>query len=356
MSQNLKDYFYTLPQGLIAQTPAEPRDSSRLMVLHRRTQKIEHRRFTDIVDYFDASDLIIANNTKVLKARLIGNRILEGENHDIKIGGKIEMLLLEKLAPRTWEGAFHSSAKQEPGLRFQVPCSTGTVFGTIIRGTKESTTGTVVVEFNVDPVDADAGELPLPHYMERAPNEQDHQNYQTVYSKNLGSAAAPTAGLHFTDRVLQGIQNKGAKWAEVTLHVGLGTFRPVKVQNISEHKMHSEKYWIEPGVAQLINEHKKSNGRITAIGTTSMRTLESAYDPKNKCIVAGSSQTEIFIYPGGHEIKAVDRLLTNFHLPESTLLMLVSAFAGREFILKAYQEAVDQKYRFFSYGDAMLIL
>lgn len=352
MSFDLKDYNYELPRDLIARKPAEPRDSSRLMVIDRKTKTIEHKKFTDIVNYVDERDLFVANNTQVLKARLVGSRILA----DGTLGGKIEMLLLEKLGVNTWEGAFHSSAKQVMGLRFQIKTPKGEIEGTLIHGADESPTGTVVAEFDIDPIEAGAGELPLPHYLERGPNTYDEQTYQTVYSKHLGSAAAPTAGLHFTPQVIEAIQKKGAQWSEVTLHVGLGTFRPVKAADIREHRMHDEKFWIDESVAKKINDHKANKGRIVAVGTTSVRSLESAWDAENQKIKSGRSSTEIFLYPGGRKIQVVDRLLTNFHLPQSTLLMLVCSFADRELILQAYQEAVQKHYRFYSYGDAMLIL
>lgn len=366
---SLSQYDYFLPPERIAQRPADPRDSSRLLVVDRKRGTIEHRVFRDLPMYVDAKDLFVANNTRVMKARLLGYRVLPtGE-----LGGKVEMLLLERRRDLGegifFEGAFHSSARQAPGLCFRITSERGeSVDGEIVRGTSESASGTVVARFDRDPLEAEVGKLPLPHYIRRASNElpsvrvqsADENAYQTVYAKNdpdgNGSAAAPTAGLHFTPEMLERIRATGAKWSEVTLHVGLGTFRPVKTENVREHVMHEERYWISEATAETLTTHRRGGGRILAVGTTSVRTLESVYDPKSETYHAGSGSTSIFIYPGGHEIRAVDRLLTNFHLPKSTLLMLVCAFGGRDLILRAYEEAVAKEYRFFSYGDAMLIL
>jgi S-adenosylmethionine:tRNA ribosyltransferase-isomerase len=370
---SLSLYDYDLPSDRIAQSPVVPRDRSRLMVLHRSSGLIEHRWFSDLPEYLDSSDLLVANNTKVMKARLLGRRLLSRFGDEPREwGGKIEMLLLErredleegeKDRSLVWEGAFHSAAKQVPGVRFAVEKPAGGYLeGELIRGTRDSSVGTVVARFSEDPLLAEAGHLPLPHYIHRskAPSAArgitDDSSYQTIYAKELGSAAAPTAGLHFTPDVRSGLSAKGAKWEEVTLHVGLGTFRPVKTENIREHSMHEERYHVADGVAQRLTEHRRSGGRVLCVGTTSVRTLESAYDPVAGVFRPGSSATSIFIYPGGRKLRAVDRLLTNFHLPKSTLLMLVSAFAGRDFVLRAYREAVEKGYRFFSYGDAMLIL
>lgn len=355
-------YRYALPPELIATHPAEKRDHSRLMVLHRTTQKIEHRFFKDLPEYLDAKDLLIANNTKVMKARLTGVRLLNRENEPEKEGGKIEMLLLEKKGENLWEGVFKSTGKQVQGFRFKVNhAQHEKIYGEIVQGSQQSLSGSVVVQFNQDPLLSGCGELPLPHYMNRHQvTTEDEERYQTIYSKSKpsgeGSAAAPTAGLHFTPSILETLKQKGAQWEEVNLQVGLGTFRPVKAEKISDHVMHEERYEVPKTVSEKIIQHKKIGGRILAVGTTSVRTLESAYDETLQQIKPGEGRTSIFIYPGARSFQVVDRLITNFHLPESTLLMLVSAFAGRDFVLKAYEEAVRERYRFFSYGDAMLIL
>lgn len=353
---DLASYHFDLPESLIAQDPVFPRDASRLFVLHRKEQRWEHRRFTDLPSYLDSHDRVVANNTRVLKARLLGNRIREEKGQRV-VGGRVEFVMLEELSPRVWEGLFHASAKYVAGLKFQIPTPDGHgLHGCIVRSSAESPSGNVIVEFDRDPIESGAGELPLPHYISRSALSDDELKYQTVFSKKLGSAAAPTAGLHFTPEVIEAIKNKGVPWNEITLHVGLGTFRPVKEADIRKHIMHEERYEIPTPVAQDVTRWKKEGGRVLAIGTTSVRTLESAWDQEREELRAGSSRTSIFIYPGHHQFRVVDRLLTNFHLPCSTLLMLVSAFAGKDFVLAAYQEAVREKYRFFSYGDAMLIL
>ncbi|MCM2323732.1 MAG: tRNA preQ1(34) S-adenosylmethionine ribosyltransferase-isomerase QueA [Oligoflexia bacterium] len=350
----LSDFDFDLPERLIAQRPAEPRDASRVLVLDRVKGTIEHRIFRDLPDYLDARDLLVANNTRVLKARLLGHRLRE-ERGEWVPGGKVEFVLLEELAPRRWEGLFHASAKYNPGLRFEIPTADGRgLRGVLVRGVKDSPTGTVVAEFDRDPVESGAGEIPLPHYIERSPEALDETSYQTLYAKEPGSAAAPTAGLHFTPEVMARLRERGVEWREVTLRVGLGTFRPVKDPDISKHRMHEEAYEVPPETAEAVNQAKRAGKRIVAVGTTSVRTLESAWDGHG--LRAGSGRTSIFIRPGAHEFRVVDRLLTNFHLPKSTLLMLVSAFAGHELVMKAYREAVAREYRFFSYGDAMLIV
>jgi S-adenosylmethionine:tRNA ribosyltransferase-isomerase len=366
---SLSSYDYHLPPERIAHAPANPRDSSRLLVIDRGKGTIEHRVFRDLPEYIGSEDLFVANNTRVMKARLLGNRVIP----DGTLGGKIEMLLLGRRRdlesdPRTcWEGAFHSSAKQVPGLRFRVSAPDGKdVEGELVRGASDSPSGTVVARFERDPLLADAGSLPLPHYIDRSGNSAqihavaDETAYQTIYARSGedgdGSAAAPTAGLHFTPEVLARIREREGKWTEVTLHVGLGTFRPVKTEDIRAHVMHEERYWIPESTARELGEHRRNGGPILGVGTTSVRTLESAYRSETGDFEAGSGSTSIFIYPGGRPIRAVDRLLTNFHLPKSTLLMLVCAFGGRDLILRAYEEAVAREYRFFSYGDAMLIL
>jgi S-adenosylmethionine:tRNA ribosyltransferase-isomerase len=347
MSERLSDYDYHLPEELIAQHPVEPRDSSRLLVIDRKTGTWVHKHFRDLGEYFSKGDLLVANNSRVIQARLLGNRLVEG-----KLGGKIEFFMLEEKSPRVWEGLFHASAKYLAGLEFFIPTPDGKgLRGKLIRGSAESPSGSVVAEFDRDPIAAEAGELPLPKYIKHSPEKEDAESYQTVYSKELGSAAAPTAGLHFTPLLLDQLRAKGVDWAEVTLHVGVGTFRPVKTENIAEHVMHEERFDISLDAAARVRVHR---GHITAVGTTSVRTLESAF--REGEVASGVGRTSLFIRPGHFEFQVVNRLITNFHLPKSSLLMLVGAFAGRELILEAYQEAVRQKYRFFSYGDAMLIL
>lgn len=379
---NLSAYDFHLPENQIAQFPQYPRDRSRLLVVHRDTHRIEHRTFVDLPEYLDANDLLIANNTRVMKARLPGVRLLSKEGEPRVLGGKIEMLLLERPSAGElermgigragdgytyWQGIFNSAARQLAGFRFGIPRGDGDYLeGELVRGAKESPNGTVIARFREDPVTAGVGELPLPHYIKTKEREEspadsvapvdDERSYQTVYAKELGSAAAPTAGLHFTEEVLDAVKARGARWEEVTLHVGLGTFRPVKSEDIRAHHMHEERYFVTDATADALTRHRAGGGRVLAVGTTSVRTLESIYDPEARAYRAGEDSTSIFIYPGGREIRAVDRLITNFHLPKSTLLMLVCAFGGRELMLRAYAEAVEKGYRFFSYGDAMLIL
>ena len=370
--ENLQAYHYELPARQIAQFPVTPRDSSRLLVLHRKEQRWEHRLFKDLPEYLNSDDLIVANNTRVIKARLLGQRILPGET----VGGRVEFVMLEELSPRVWDGLFKASGKYVPGFQFKIPTPDGQgLRGTLIRGSGDSPSGTVVAEFDRDPIESGAGEIPLPHYIERgnlrsdlrsdlrselrselrSSLSNDELNYQTLYAKENGSAAAPTAGLHFTDSVMAGLRAKAVPWCEVTLHVGLGTFRPVKDPDLSKHVMHEERYQISPEVARAVTEWKAARRRVLAVGTTSVRTLESA-GQVGGVVRSGAGRTALFIRPGHFEFRIVDRILTNFHLPCSTLLMLVSAFAGREFVLAAYEEAVRKEYRFFSYGDSMLIL
>jgi S-adenosylmethionine:tRNA ribosyltransferase-isomerase len=366
---SLSAYDFHLPESQIAQHPVSPRDRSRLLVVDRSTGKIAHRTFRDLPEYLDASDLLVANNTRVMRARLPGTRILSKPGEPLVLGGKIEMLLLERPARADlerieiwreddgysyWQGIFNSAARQLAGFRFGIPRPDGGMLeGELVRGAKESPNGTVIARFREDPVEAGVGELPLPHYIKE---KCDEKSYQTVYAKETGSAAAPTAGLHFTDEVLAAVKARGARWDEVTLHVGLGTFRPVKSEDIREHHMHEERYFVTDETAKRLGDHRSGGGRVFAVGTTSVRTLESIYDSETRAYRPGSAGTSIFIYPGGREIRGVDRLLTNFHLPKSTLLMLVCAFGGRDLMLRAYAEAVKEGYRFFSYGDAMLIL
>jgi S-adenosylmethionine:tRNA ribosyltransferase-isomerase len=354
---SLEAYRYELPERLIAQTPVEPRDSCRLLVVDRARRSFEHRLFTDLPEYLDARDVAVANNTKVMPARLVGHRLREstGGKGQSQPAGRVEFVLLEEREPLVWEGLFHASAKYLPGLRFEFTTPDGRgLRGELVIGSKDMPQGTVVARFDRDPIESGAGELPLPHYIGRATETEDDSRYQTIYARHFGSAAAPTAGLHFTDRVRARLRERGVGWEELTLHVGLGTFRPVKTEDISLHSMHDERYDVPAGSADAITKAKQDGKRILAVGTTSVRTLESAWD--GKALRAGAGRTSIFIRPGAYEFKVVDRLLTNFHLPGSTLLMLVSAFAERDLILAAYEEAVKLEYRFFSYGDAMLVI
>ncbi len=366
----LSAYDFHLPESQIAQHPVSPRDHSRLLVVHRESGRIEHRTFRELPEYLDERDLLVANNTRVMKARLPGTRVLSALGAPLVLGGKIEMLLLERVTADEpggadengegffyWRGIFNSAARQLAGFRFVIPRPDGgTLEGEIVRGAKESPNGTVVARFREDPIAAGVGELPLPHYIKE---KSDESAYQTIYAKERregGSAAAPTAGLHFTEAVLGAVRARAARWDEVTLHVGLGTFRPVKSEDIRAHHMHEERFFVGESTADSLTRHRTVGGRVLAVGTTSVRTLESVYNPETRRYRAGSEATSIFIYPGGRGIHAVDRLLTNFHLPKSTLLMLVCAFGGRDLMLRAYAEAVKEGYRFFSYGDAMLIL
>lgn len=350
---SLEDYDFLLPEGLIAERPIEPRDASRLLVLNRATRSWEHRRFNDLLDYLNDQDVLVANSTRVIPARFRGYRILPRE----KQGGKVEVLLLKKQSENLWEAAFHASVRGLVGVRFKfsIP-SGGELQGEITRGSVDSPHGTVWVQFDRDPLTSGAGSIPLPPYINRDPEQSDEKSYQTIYAKTPGSVAAPTAGLHFTPQILEKLKKQGVGWQEVLLNVGLGTFRPVKVSDIRGHEMHAEDFEVEDRAARAITEAKQAGKRIVAVGTTSVRVLETAWDSEAKRLRSGAGSTSIFLYPGGPKIRAVDRLITNFHLPKSTLLMLVSSLAGRDLTLAAYQDAVKMKYRFFSYGDAMLIL
>lgn len=342
---NLHDFYYDLPKELIAQTPLSDRSSSRLMVLDRKTGQVEHKVFTDIIDYLQPGDCLVLNETKVLPARLIG------EKFDTK--ATIEVLLLKRIENRsnTWEVLVKPGKKAKIGTK--ISFGDGRLIGEVVDVVEE---GNRLVQFTFEGIFEEIldslGQMPLPPYITE--KLEDKNRYQTVYAKNEGSAAVPTAGLHFTEELLETIKKKGIHIAKVTLHVGLGTFRPVKVENILEHHMHSEFFMIDEEAANTINAAKQSGHKIVAVGTTSTRTLESAAD-KDGCIKACSGWTDIFIYPG-YQFKMIDNLITNFHLPESTLVMLVSALAGRENVLNAYKKAVDKQYRFFSFGDAMLII
>ncbi|MCL2223714.1 MAG: tRNA preQ1(34) S-adenosylmethionine ribosyltransferase-isomerase QueA [Defluviitaleaceae bacterium] len=338
-----KDFYYDLPKELIAQQPLERRDGSRLMRLCRKTGAVTHTMFKEIKALLNPGDCIVINDSKVIPARLLGR----GESGS----AEVEMLLHERLDEKSWSVLVKPGRKAKEGDKL--------IFGDgrLVATVKEIIEdGLRVVEMahegDFEPLLEEIGEMPLPHYIEE--KQEDTSRYNTVYAKNEGSVAAPTAGLHFTNELLDEILAHGVKIARVTLHVGIGTFRPVKEDDITKHHMHSEYCRVEPEVAALINETKKNGNRVIAIGTTSCRTIESRADD-NGMVLAGAGKTDIFIYPG-YEFKVMDGLLTNFHLPESTLIMLVSAFAGREATLAAYQEAVREEYRFFSYGDAMLLV
>lgn len=337
------DFTFDLPEELIAQDPLEDRASSRLLVLDKVTGERTHRHFRDVKEYLKPGDCLVINDTKVIPARLIGAKE--------ETGAKIEVLLLKRKENDMWETLVKPGKKARPGAR--ISFGNGELVGEVVDVLEE---GNRLVRFEYKGIFEEVldrlGQMPLPPYITH--QLQDKNRYQTVYAKHEGSAAAPTAGLHFTQELLEEIQAMGVKIAHVTLHVGLGTFRPVKVENVLEHHMHSEFYCIEQDAADLINETKKNGGRVISVGTTSTRTLESAAD-ENGFLTAKSGWTEIFIYPG-YQFKVIDGLITNFHLPESTLLMLVSALAGREHVLAAYEEAVKERYRFFSFGDAMLLL
>lgn len=336
------DFYYDLPKELIAQDPLEDRSSSRLLHLSMKDGSIEHRHFTDILDYLKAGDCLVINDTRVIPARLYGHK--EGT------GALIEILLLKRKKDDIWECLVKPGKKARPGAK--ITFGNGILTGEILDIVEE---GNRLIQFHYEGIFEEIldqlGEMPLPPYITH--KLQDKNRYQTVYAKHDGSAAAPTAGLHFTEELLKKVQEKGVNIAHVTLHVGLGTFRPVKVDDVEQHHMHSEFYIVEEDQAELINRTKKQGGRVIAVGTTSCRTLESAAD-ENSVIQAGNGWTEIFIYPG-YRFKMIDGLITNFHLPESTLMMLVSALAGKERIMAAYEEAVKERYRFFSFGDAMFI-
>ncbi len=337
-----QDFYYELPEELIAQDPLEDRQSSRLLVLDRESGAVSHHTFREITEYLGPGDCLVINDTKVIPARLIGEK--EGT------GARIELLLLKRRENNIWETLVKPGKKARPGAR--ISFGGGLLTGEILEIAEE---GNRLVRFTYEGIFEEIldqlGQMPLPPYITH--RLQDKNRYQTVYARHEGSAAAPTAGLHFTKDLLKKVQEKGVNIARVTLHVGLGTFRPVKAEEITEHHMHSEFYQIDEEAAQKINRAKKEGHRVICVGTTSCRTVESAAD-ENGYLKAGSGFTEIFIYPG-YRFKVMDSLITNFHLPESTLIMLVSALAGREQVLAAYQEAVRERYRFFSFGDAMYI-
>ena len=338
----LTDINYELPERLIAQVPIEKRDESRLMVLDRNKQTIEHKVFKDIIDYLQPGDCLVRNNTKVLPARLYGKK---------ETGAHVEFLLLNRIEGDIWECIVRPGNKLHVGAKvsFGDGLLNAEVLDTMPGGTRK-------VKFTYQGIFNEIldkiGLMPLPPYIHEELKENDR--YQTVYAKYEGSAAAPTAGLHFTDELLKKIEEKGVKIANVTLHVGIGTFRPVKEENIEDHDMHTEHYYIKQEDVDKINETKKNGGRVIAVGTTSCRVLETIADEETGMVHVTEGNTNIFIYPG-YKFKCIDGLITNFHLPESTLVMLVSALAGREYILKAYNEAVKEEYKFFSFGDAMFI-
>lgn len=336
------DFYYELPQELIAQDPLEDRSASRLMTLDKITGRVGHHVFREIVDFLTPQDCLVLNNTKVIPARLFGSRV--------GTEAKIEVLLLKRKEHDIWETLVKPGKKCKIGTR--ISFGEGLLTGEVVDVVED---GNRLIQFTYEGIFEEIldqlGQMPLPPYITH--QLKDKNRYQTVYAKHDGSAAAPTAGLHFTPQLLEQIRDKGVKIAEVTLHVGLGTFRPVKVEDVTKHHMHSEFYIIEESQAKLINDTKQAGGRIVSVGTTSCRTLESASD-ENGILKAGSGWTDIFIYPG-YRFKMVDALITNFHLPESTLVMLVSALAGKDHIMAAYEEAVRERYRFFSFGDAMFI-
>lgn len=335
------DFYYDLPKELIAQTPIEKRENSRLLVLNRETGEITHSHFYDITSYLKEGDCLVLNNTRVLPARIYGVRV--------DTGTVVEFVLLKQKESDLWEALAGPGKKAKAGNSFKFSDKLSATVSEVLEN------GNRMLKFTADgeffAVLYEIGQMPLPPYIKE--KLEDKERYQTVYSKELGSAAAPTAGLHFTNEILENLKNKGVKTAYITLHVGLGTFRPVKVDEVTEHKMHSEYYNVSKEAADTINETKRQGGRIICVGTTSCRTVESVAQ-KYGCIKECSGDTEIFIYPG-YNFRCMDALITNFHLPESTLIMLVSAFAGKDTIMKAYKTAVEEKYRFFSFGDAMFI-
>lgn len=336
------DFNYELPKELIAQHPYDKRDEARLLVLDRKTRELKHKVFKDIIDFLNPGDCLVINNTKVIPARLYGKK---------DTGAAVEFLLLKRIEGDTWEAMVRPGHKLKPGTK--VTFGEGILQAEILE-VLEGGNRKVVFKYNgiFNEILDQIGLMPLPPYIKETLKEKN--KYQTVYAKYDGSAAAPTAGLHFTEELLEEIKKKGIEIANVTLHVGIGTFRPVKVENIEDHNMHSEHYYIKKEDAEKINKAKENGKRVIAVGTTSCRVLESVSDENGK-VKEFEGDTNIFIYPG-YKFKCIDRLITNFHLPESTLIMLVSALAGKEFVMKAYRQAVDEKYRFFSFGDSMIIL
>ena len=347
-----KDFYYDLPEELIAQTPIEPRDHSRMMVL-RKNGDIEHKHFYDVIDYLNEGDVLVINDSRVIPARIYGDKVRD-EGIFVSAPSKIETLLLKQIDGNKWEVLLRPAKKVKIGGKIDY---NGILQAPVCDVVEDVN---IIVEFSFDKEKYSSiyevldiiGSMPLPPYITK--KLEDKNRYQTVYSKIEGSAAAPTAGLHFTNELLEKLRTKGVKTAFVTLHVGLGTFRPVSVDKIEEHKMHTEFYQVSKETADIINETRKNGGRIVCVGTTSVRTLESS-SQDNGTVLAGSGDTSIFIYPG-YKFKTVDSLITNFHLPESTLLMLISALYNRDSIMQAYNEAIKERYRFFSFGDAMFIV
>ncbi len=337
-----EDFDYFLPEELIAQTPANPRDTSRLLVFDRKTDSVQHKQFYDIKNYLKKGDVLVRNNTKVLPARMFAYT---------QNGGKVEILLLKRFNLSEWEVMVKPGKKAKPGAKLTISTELSLE---VVETIEESGTRKVNFQFNgvFEEIISRVGEMPLPPYITK--KLKDQSRYQTVYAKHDGSAAAPTAGLHFTDDLLKEIEQMGVEVVDICLHVGIGTFRPVKCDNIAEHHMHSEYFEISEQSAERINKAKKEGRRVIAVGTTSVRTLESASN-ENGLVVSGAGDTQIFIYPP-YEFKCVDGLITNFHLPKSTLLMLVSSLSTKERVLELYKLAVEEKYRFFSFGDAMLII
>jgi len=346
-----QDFYFDLPEELIAQDPLENRSSSRLLVLNKESGTTKHLTFTHILDYLKEGDCLVINNTKVIPARLIGERILQSDAGAETKGAQIELLLLKRRENDIWETLVKPGKKAKPGTKIQF--GDGILTAEVLDIVEE---GNRLVQFHYEGIFEEIldrlGQMPLPPYITH--KLQDKNRYQTVYAKHEGSAAAPTAGLHFTKELLEEVEKRGITIANVTLHVGLGTFRPVKEDNVLDHHMHTETYQVLPEEAKKINDAKKNGGRVICVGTTSCRTVESASD-ENGMVQAKEADTSIFIYPG-YKFKVLDGLITNFHLPESTLIMLVSALAGRENVLAAYNEAVQERYRFFSFGDAMMII
>lgn len=354
------DFDYYLPEELIAQKPSEQRDQSGLMVVHRASSLLEHRKFSDLIDYIHPGDILVLNKTRVIPARLTGYRK--------DTGSKVEIFLLQKVQgdPLVWEVLVKPGRKARPGMQLGLKTDGAGSFDLEAEVRNLTEEGSRIVEFKSSEIPQAElrdqfegiidriGQTPLPPYINRPPEAEDKERYQTVYAQERGSVAAPTAGLHFTPALLNSLQEKGASIAFLTLHVGLGTFRPVKVDEVEKHKMHSEFFQISQETADMINTKRDQGGKVIAVGTTVVRSLETAADADGK-VKAGEGKTDIFIYPG-YRFKVVDSLLTNYHLPRSTLLMLVCALGGRDLIMRAYQEAVHRRYRFFSYGDAMLII
>ena len=363
----IDEFDYNLPEELIAQKPTDKRDCSRLLVVHRQSDTIEHKHFYDILDYLNEGDCLVLNNSKVLPARMYGKKVVPTPEDELNTvgGANIEFLLIKRLDGDRWETMVRPGRRLKPGDKV-VFSGAGAVMPDRPLFMAEivdfGADGTRIVDFKYEGIFMERleeiGSMPLPPYIERASEDDDKDRYQTVYCKEEGSVAAPTAGLHFTEELLKKAQEKGVELAYVTLHVGIGTFRPVKVENVEEHSMHFEEYWIDEETAETINKAKREGRRVISVGTTSTRTVESAayFDEELGCyqVKAGADSTGIFIYPG-YEYKIIESLITNFHLPKSTLIMLISALYDREKILDIYKTAVEEKYRFFSYGDAMFI-